>query len=111
VSAILDVDGVLHVSGRAGLEYAAGIEATVLGKPSAPYFEAAVAALASDPEDTWMVGDDVEADVEGAQRAGLRGVLVRTGKFREDGLARSGVEPDAVVDSIADVPEWFAAWA
>jgi HAD superfamily hydrolase (TIGR01458 family) len=95
----------------AGLEYAAGAEATVLGKPSAPYFDAAVAALGSDPEDTWMVGDDVEADVGGAQRAGLRGVLVRTGKFREGDAARSGVEPDAVVDSIADLPDWLEATA
>jgi HAD superfamily hydrolase (TIGR01458 family) len=66
----------------AGLEYAAERDATVLGKPSAPYFEAALAAIDSRPVETWMVGDDVEADVGGAQRCGLRGVLVRTGKFR-----------------------------
>jgi ribonucleotide monophosphatase NagD (HAD superfamily) len=51
-----------------------------------------------------MVGDDVEADVGGAIAAGLHGVLVRTGKFREDALASSGVAPTAIVDSIADVP-------
>jgi HAD superfamily hydrolase (TIGR01458 family) len=91
----------------AGLEYAADREATVLGKPSRPYFEAALAALDSRAPDTIMVGDDLEADVAGAQRCGLRGVLVRTGKFREDSLARSDVEPDAVLDSIADLPEWL----
>ena len=91
----------------AGLEYAADREATVLGKPSRPYFEAALAALGARRSDTIMIGDDVEADVAGAQRCGLRGVLVRTGKFREDSLARSGVEPDAVLDSIADLPDWL----
>ena len=51
-----------------------------------------------------MVGDDVESDIGGAQRAGLHGVLVRTGKFREEAVRASGVEPEAEVDSIADVP-------
>jgi ribonucleotide monophosphatase NagD (HAD superfamily) len=51
-----------------------------------------------------MVGDDVETDVEGAIRAGLAGVLVRTGKYREEFVRASGIEPTATVDSIADVP-------
>jgi len=95
----------------AGLEYAAERDATVLGKPSAPYFEAALEAIDSRPAEAWMVGDDVEADVGGAQRCGLRGVLVRTGKFRQGAVARSGVEPHAVLDSIADLPEYLARCA
>ena len=51
-----------------------------------------------------MVGDDVEADVGGAMDAGLAGILVRTGKYREDLVEESGVDPTATVDSIADVP-------
>jgi ribonucleotide monophosphatase NagD (HAD superfamily) len=51
-----------------------------------------------------MVGDDVEADVGGAIDAGLAGILVRTGKYRDDLVRESGIEPTAVVDSIADVP-------
>ena len=51
-----------------------------------------------------MVGDDVESDVGGALDAGLAGVLVRTGKFRAEVVERSGIEPTATVDSIADVP-------
>src|SRR5438034_3400817 len=54
----------------AGLEYAAGIEATVLGKPSAAYFAAALEALDADPERTWIVGDDIESDVAGGRRFG-----------------------------------------
>ncbi len=64
----------------AGLEYAAGIEATVLGKPSPEYFAAALEAIDADPELTWMVGDDLEGDIAGAQTAGMRTVLVRTGQ-------------------------------
>lgn len=88
----------------AGLEYAAAVEATLLGKPSGAYFAAAIEALGADPGRTWMVGDDIEADVGGAQRAGLRTVLVRTGKFRSHSLQRSPVLPDVVLDSIAELP-------
>jgi HAD superfamily hydrolase (TIGR01458 family) len=89
----------------AGLEYAAGVDATVLGKPSAPYFDAALEALDADPGQAWMVGDDIDADIAGAKRFGLKTILVRTGKFRESALEASDVKPDAVVDSLADVPD------
>jgi HAD superfamily hydrolase (TIGR01458 family) len=91
----------------AGLEYAAGIEATVLGKPSASYFAAACEALDADPEMTWMVGDDIEADVAGAQRVGMRTVLVRTGKFRPDVVEYAEIRPDGIVSSLAHLPDWL----
>jgi ribonucleotide monophosphatase NagD (HAD superfamily) len=50
-----------------------------------------------------MVGDDVDADVAGAQRFGLKTALVRTGKFRGDAAPWS-VSPDVVLDSIVDLP-------
>ena len=91
----------------AGLEYAADVEAIVVGKPSATYFAAAVEALDAEPGMTWMVGDDIEADVAGAQRFGLRTVLVRTGKFRPDTVERGDVRPDGIVSSIAHLPDWL----
>jgi HAD superfamily hydrolase (TIGR01458 family) len=91
----------------AGLEYAAEVEATVLGKPSPAYFEAAVAALDAEPQLTWMVGDDLDSDIAGAQRFGLKTVLVRTGKFRPDALERSTTVPDAVLSSIAYLSDWL----
>ena len=91
----------------AGLEYAADVEAAVLGKPSPEYFGAACEALDADPELTWMVGDDVWDDIQGAQRCGLRTILVRTGKFRPDDVDHAGVRPDAIVNSIANLPEWI----
>ncbi len=91
----------------AGLEYAAGVEAVVIGKPSPMYFEAALEALDAEPKLTWMVGDDIEADIAGAQRFGLRTALVRTGKFRPDDLERSDITPDIVVNSLAELPDWL----
>jgi HAD superfamily hydrolase (TIGR01458 family) len=91
----------------AGLEYAAGVEATVLGKPSPAFFGLALEALDAEPELTWMVGDDLEGDIVGGQRHGMRTILVRTGKFRPDEVEGSGVMPDGIVSSIAQVPDWL----
>ena len=88
----------------AGLEYAAGVEAEVVGKPTAAYFEAALAEMEATPAEAVMVGDDVEADIGGAKAIGLRGILVRTGKFRPGALRDAEPQPDAVVDSIANLP-------
>ncbi len=90
-----------------GLEYATQTEATVLGKPSATYFDAALETLDADASMTWMVGDDYEADIVGAQSCGLKTILVRTGKFRPDAVERAGVTPDAIISSIAQLPDWI----
>lgn len=102
-------DGPLLDAGAfvAGLEYAAGTAAIVLGKPSAAYFEAALEALDADPQHAWMIGDDIEADIRGAQAHGMQTILVRTGKFRPDAVERLGVRPDGIVSSIAFVPDWL----
>jgi len=91
----------------AGLEYATGVDATILGKPSPAYFAAALDALGAQPELTWMVTDDLEADVRGAQSFGMRTALVRTGKFRPETLESSGLVPEIVLSSIAHFPEWL----
>jgi HAD superfamily hydrolase (TIGR01458 family) len=88
----------------AAIEYAAGSEALVCGKPQHAFYHAALATLGLDPPPAAvMIGDDLWADVAGAQRAGLQGWLVRTGKFRQDVLDRSEIRPDRVLTSIADV--------
>jgi HAD superfamily hydrolase (TIGR01458 family) len=91
-----------------GLEYAAQTHATVLGKPSSSFFEAALESLDSDPGQALMVGDDIDSDIRGGQLHGMRTVLVRTGKFRPDNYERSGIRPTVLLSSIADLPEWLA---
>ncbi|WP_430645604.1 TIGR01458 family HAD-type hydrolase [Agromyces sp. GXS1127] len=88
------------------LEFASDREAAVLGKPAATFYRTAVDSLAEAPDEAVMVGDDLRTDVEGAQSAGLTGVLVRTGKFDPVDLV-GAIRPDAVLDSIADLPEWW----
>ncbi|MFJ3617218.1 HAD-IIA family hydrolase [Streptomyces iakyrus] len=88
----------------AGLERAARVEAEITGKPSRAFFAAALARLGVGAEEAVMVGDDVESDVLAAQRAGVTGVLVRTGKFQPETLRDADGTPDHVIDSFADLP-------
>jgi len=88
------------------LEYATGKEAIVCGKPSASFFQAAAQQLHHTPQQLLMIGDDIQGDIAGAQRAGLKAMQVRTGKFQPSDL-QQGITPDAIIDSIADLPDWW----
>ena len=92
----------------AALEYASGVEAELVGKPRAPFFHAALEGLlppGADRRRAVMVGDRWNSDVEGARAAGLSGVLVRTGLYREGDEHRGA--PEETLDSVADLPEWL----
>jgi HAD superfamily hydrolase (TIGR01458 family) len=92
-----------------GLEAASGVSATICGKPAGAFFTAALDLLGVPAERAAMVGDDITNDVVGAQAAGIRGVLVRTGKFRPEDLSTGS--PDVVLDSIARLPSWLRTGA
>jgi len=87
----------------AGLEFVTSKTATVIGKPSESFFRLVLDDMGLEPHEVVMVGDDIINDVKGAQDAGIPGILVRTGKYREEMVARSGVTPDWVIDSVADL--------
>ena len=86
------------------LTFATGQQPIVLGKPAADFFRLAACDLGVGPEQCAMVGDDIVADIGGAQATGMRGVLVRTGKFRPQDLDGT-VTPDLILNSIADLPD------
>ena len=88
-----------------GLEYASGKTATVVGKPSSSFFDLALAELELPAENVIMVGDDIDSDIGGAQKEGLRGILVKTGKYRRELVEDSDVKPDRTINSIADLAE------
>jgi HAD superfamily hydrolase (TIGR01458 family) len=93
----------------AALEYATGCEAYVVGKPARAFFDEILRDLRVEADVAAMVGDDVESDIAGAMRAGLAGILVRTGKYREQAVRASRVEPTVTVASIANVPALLGA--
>ncbi|MEQ1945624.1 MAG: TIGR01458 family HAD-type hydrolase [Bryobacteraceae bacterium] len=88
------------------LACASARKAIVFGKPATAFYEAAAEKLGVDKTEVLMIGDDIEIDVGGAQRAGLRGALVKTGKFRPSNL-EGPVRPDAVLASVADLPSYW----
>ena len=88
------------------LEHATGRTATVLGKPSKAFYQAALDRLGTAAGSSLMIGDDIRGDIEGAQQAGLHTALVRTGKYRPEDL-ELGITPDTVLDSVADMPAWW----
>jgi len=88
------------------LEHATGIKALVMGKPARGFYQTAIDILGSTAEKTMMIGDDIQGDVAGAQNAGLQGVLVKTGKYRPEDM-QQGIQPNALLNSISDLPEWW----
>ncbi|WP_264001595.1 HAD hydrolase-like protein, partial [Mycolicibacterium gadium] len=93
-----------------GMEETSGRKATGVGKPAPAGFLASAARLGVDPDEMYMVGDDLNNDVLAAQVVGMTGVLVRTGKFRQDTLDRwaadeFAMQPNHVIDSVAVLPE------
>uniref|UniRef100_A0A8C5WK31 Phospholysine phosphohistidine inorganic pyrophosphate phosphatase n=1 Tax=Leptobrachium leishanense TaxID=445787 RepID=A0A8C5WK31_9ANUR len=83
------------------LEYACDISAEVVGKPSANFFMSALAEMDVKPEEALMIGDDILNDIGGAQRCGIRAVLVRTGKYRPSDENHPDVAADGYVDNLA----------
>lgn len=92
----------------AALEYAAGVDAVVMGKPSADFFARVLADMGIVAAAGLMIGDDAESDIAGAQAAGLRAVQVMTGKYDPRTAGRAA--PDALIASVADLPGAIAAW-
>ena len=97
----------------AGLEFALGRKAVICGKPSPVVFRQAVDELRADVArsggprlragEVVMVGDDPVADIAAAGRAGLRGILVTTGKTTREEAAAAGIQPGAMANSLAEI--------
>ena len=91
------------------LEFATGKKAILIGKPSKAFFDLALRDMHLCHDQAAMIGDDIQTDISGAQEAGMRGILVKTGKYREDTVRKSPVRPDLTIDSIADISKVLEA--
>ncbi len=102
-----DEDGELSMDAGGfvkALEYAAETEAKILGKPSKDFFEIAVKSMNLKKDEVLMIGDDIENDIQGALNAGIKAVLVKSGKFRESDL-KKGITPTAIIEDITHLPK------
>ncbi|EKE76157.1 HAD-IIA family hydrolase [Gallaecimonas xiamenensis] len=91
------------------LAEASGAELLVCGKPQQGIFALGAERLGLAPAQLAMVGDDLDTDVRAAQQAGLTGILVRTGKFRQQALDQGGKAPDVILDGLWALPAWLRA--
>lgn len=98
-----DVDGLTLDLGAfvAGLEFATGTTAEIVGKPAPPFFLGPLAELGVAPQDAVLVGDDLRDDIGGAQAVHIPGILVRTGKYRPVDEDNPEIRPALVVDDFA----------
>ena len=88
------------------LSHATGVEPIILGKPAPPFFETALSLLGTTADQALMIGDDIRTDVDAAQACGIRGILVKTGKFRPSDLDLE-IRPYATLESITGLPDWW----
>lgn len=86
-----------------GLEYAASVEAVLIGKPNRYFFESAIPQGVK-PEECIMIGDDAYDDCKGAMAVGMRSILVKTGKFLPHVMPDP--PPTIVADTFADAVKW-----
>ena len=82
------------------LEYATGKEAILVGKPSKDFFKLALDDMNAKPGETYIIGDDIFTDIAGGKKAGMKTILVKTGKYRKDAIESSGIKPDRIIESI-----------
>ncbi|KAJ8264458.1 hypothetical protein GJAV_G00149400 [Gymnothorax javanicus] len=83
------------------LEYACDVEAEVVGKPAPMFFQSVLTDMGIQPQEALMIGDDLINDVGGAQSCGMRGLQVRTGKYRPSDERHPSVRADGYVDDLA----------
>ena len=89
------------------LEVASGRAPLVIGKPGGIIFEQALTRLGTRREVTAMIGDRLETDIQGAQRAGLRTIGVRSGVTSQEAFLQSSTPPDWIFEDLAEL---LAAW-
>jgi 4-nitrophenyl phosphatase len=96
-------EGLLPGTGSmiAALETASGVKPTVIGKPEPAMFELAMAQMGARPETTATIGDRLETDIAGGQRAGLTTICVLSGASSRTEAEAFG--PDYIFEDIADL--------
>jgi len=87
----------------AGLEYVNSKTARIMGKPNRDFYQRVLDSANVKAEEALMIGDDIDSDVGGAQLIGIKGCLVKTGKFRQTYFDQSGVTPEYVISSIDEL--------
>lgn len=90
------------------IEYGSNKNSILIGKPSPVYFNTALGFLGySSDDDFFMIGDDIENDVNAAQQLGGKGVLIYTGKTKFSTTETFGKKPDLEIHSLSEMIEFL----
>ena len=87
------------------ISYAANIEPLVFGKPSREYFFQALNKLNLSVEEVIIIGDDIETDIQGALNAGIKGILVKSGKGMFEKSSNLHIKPYKIIESFSSIIE------
>ena len=83
------------------------VPAVITGKPDPEFYRNAINSMACETATSIMIGDDVEADINGAIDVGMRAILVRTGKYRTGDENRISNSESLCVDSFNEAVDWI----
>ncbi len=89
----------------AALEKSTGRKPTIIGKPQPYLLDIIVKQHGLDKEETLMVGDRLETDILMAKQEGLKSCFVLSGVSRKEEIEKTGLKPDFVLESIAELPK------
>lgn len=94
--------GLTHGNGAvlAALQAATDQAPVIMGKPEPLIYQIALERLGVEPAAAIAIGDRLETDILGAERAGLRSILVLSGVTTRADLERSEIRPSWVMDDI-----------
>ena len=85
------------------IEYSTGEKAIVVGKPNVLFFKQALDDLKLNPDEVLMIGDDLYNDIYGAQKLKIKGILVKTGKYRSQSIKDYDITPYGIINTIGDI--------
>ncbi len=84
-------------------EYSSDKRAIIIGKPEKIFFDMALVQFNAKNQQSLVVGDDITVDIAGANNAGIKSVIVKTGKYNNDIVINSIIKPDFTINSVAEI--------
>ncbi len=86
---------------------AAQVPFSLFGKPSTGFFVQALNKIGLKAKECVVVGDDIESDIKGARKVGIKSVLVRTGKAKGSVSFEKSMEPFLIINSFGSLVEYI----
>ena len=86
---------------------AANITSKIFGKPSTEYFLQALEKINLSANEVFVIGDDIESDIQGAINAGIKGILVKSGKGQFYDPNKTQIKPFKIINSFKSILEYL----